>query len=215
MVDLNRHELDHRILFECFRNLPANQIFSTNSTEKTLSLNGPSKDQLIDSLQAQGFQPYQHVKNFSLLLLFFQSSQQQNYIRIINYLSKQVETVELPSNQLSCKRLLAEAKLLSIDSHPPFADVYIDDRMIGEAPLWTSLDEGLYEVQCKLPDDAFPKTTLRMPGTTELLCSRENQSTTNMENRKTSASEKTESWFLYGLIAAISAGGIILPFLIF
>ncbi|MEZ4845704.1 MAG: PEGA domain-containing protein [Bdellovibrionota bacterium] len=114
-------------------------------------------------------------------------------------MNKRVITMSLPPESFSCENVLAAARILVVDSIPPFADVYINERKIGEAPIWTSLDDGTYEVQCQLPDDIFPKKTIQMPGTAKHLCKRENLSMRSLEadhDRNAEAGEKNQQLVL-------------------
>ena len=137
---------------------------------------------------------------------------------MINFLSKQVRTVTIPADQFTCENVLSTARMLVIDSIPPYADVYLNNRKIGEAPVWTSLSDGTYEVQCKLPEDDFPKRSLQVPGTPQYFCKRQNQSMHSIEtdgDRHATREEKSQSVFLYGIAGLFTAAGAILPFLIF
>ena len=94
------------------------------------------------------FETYNNIKNFSMLMMTFRNKEQKNFVRLINFLNKRVVTLSLTPESFSCENVLAAARVVVVDSIPPFADVYINDRKIGEAPVWTSLDDGTDEVQC-------------------------------------------------------------------
>ncbi len=217
MVNLNDNDLKQSLFYSCMQDFPSAILSSEGSTEQELESIGFSKEKLIQTLKAQRFETYGDVKNFSLLLLLFKNNEQQNYVRLVNFLSKQIRTVTLEPDQLTCENVFLAVRLLVIDSHPPFADVYVNDRMIGEAPVWTSLKDGKYDVQCKLPGNIFPRAPLQVPGTVEFLCKRENQTTTGIETEDENPSfgEKTQAVLLYGFLGAISISSILLPFLVF
>ncbi len=218
MVELTSSELDSTAFYNCMKDYPSSGIALDGQTRQDLESVGWQSDNMIASLQTQDFETYSNIKNYSLLLLLFKNKEQKNYVRLINFLSKQVLTLSLTPDQFSCENVLAAARMIVIDSIPPYADVYINERKIGEAPVWTSLEKGTYEVGCKLPDDTFPKKPLQIPGNVKFLCTRENQSMQSIEydnDQNADFSEKSQSWFLYGVIGLLSVGGAVLPFLIF
>lgn len=218
LVELTSHQLDPSKIYDCLKEYPSASITLDGQTKQELESVGWLSDQLIQSLQAQDFQTYHNIKNYSLLLMLFKNKEQKNFIRLINFLSQQVITLSLNPEQFSCENVFNSARLIVVDSIPPYADVLINGRAIGEAPIWTSLRDGTYEVQCQLPDDVFPKSTLQIPGKSKILCKRENQAIQSIEHNNdetADVSEKTNSWFLYGLVGALSVGGAILPFLVF
>ncbi len=218
MVELSSNAFDASIFYDCMKNYPSAGIALDGQTRQELEATGWFSDNMIASLQKQDFETYGNIKNFSLLMMLFKNKEQKNFIRLVNFLSKQVITLSLEPEQFACENVLAAAKLMVIDSVPPYADVYINNRQIGEAPVWTSLNSGTYELQCKLPDDSFPKTTLKVPGNVKYLCKRQNQTMQGIENsndENSDGSEKTQSWFLYGLVGLLSLGSAVLPFLLF
>ena len=218
LVELTSHEFDPSVIYACMKEYPSSGIALDGQTRQELEGAGWFNDNMIASLKNQDFEVYSNIKNYSLLMLLFRNKEQKNFVRLVNFLSQQVITLSLSPDQFSCENLFMSAKILVIDSIPPYADVYVSDRKIGEAPIWTSLNPGTYEVECKLPDDTFPKKILQVPGTSKFLCKRENQSMQSIEHNtdeNADFSEKSNSWFLYGLVGALSVGGAILPFLIF
>jgi hypothetical protein len=218
VVELTSNEFDSTIFYNCMKNYPASGISLDGQTRQNLESVGWQSGNMIASLQKQDFETYNNIKNYSLLLLLFRNKEQKNYIRSINFLSKQVVTLSLPSEQFSCENVLAAAKMIVIDSIPPYADVYINERKIGETPVWTSLDNGTYEVGCKLPNDIFPKQPLQVPGNVKFLCKRENQASQSSEynnDENADFDEKSQSWFLYTIAGLFTLGSLVLPFLIF
>ena len=218
MVELTSHQFNPTLMYECMKNFSASSVTLDGQTREELESVGWYSDNMIASLSQPNFELYSNIKNFSLLMMLFRNKEQKNFVRLVNFLNKRVITMSLPPESFTCENVLAAARVVMIDSIPPFADVYVNERKIGEAPVWTSLDDGTYEVQCQLPDDIFPKKTIQMPGTAKHLCKRENLSMRSMEadhDRNAEAGEKTNSYFLYGLVGALSIGGAILPFLLF
>lgn len=218
VVELSSHDFNIPFFYECMKNLPSNTLVLDGQTRQELESSNWYSDNLIASLKTQDFAAYNNIKNFSVLLLIFKNKEQKSFVRMINFLSKQVRTVALTEDQFSCENVLSNARVLVVESIPPFADVYIDNRKIGEAPVWTSLNDGNYEVQCKLPEDVFPKKTLKVPGPIQYLCKRDNQSVRSIENdsdNNATFSEKSQSVFLYAFLGLVSVGGAVLPFLLF
>ncbi|MCC7459977.1 MAG: PEGA domain-containing protein [Proteobacteria bacterium] len=218
MVELTSHQFNPAAFYDCMKGFPSSTVTLDGQTRQELESLGWHSDNMIASLQSQDFETYNNIQNFSLLMMLFRNKEQKNFVRMVNFLSKRVVTLSLPPESFSCDTLLAAARVLVVDSIPPFADVYVNERVIGESPVWTSLEDGTYEVQCKLPDDIFPKKTIQLPGTVKHLCKRENLSMRSIEaenDMNLEAGEKSNSWFLYGLFGALSVGGAILPFLIF
>jgi hypothetical protein len=218
LVELSSNDFNPSSFYDCMKNYPSAGVALDGQSRKELESEGWYSDNMVASLQKNDFEMYGNIKNFSLVLLLFKNKEQKNFIRLINFLSKQVRTLSVEPEQFTCENVLAAAKMLVIDSIPPYADVYINNRKIGEAPVWTSLSNGNYEVQCKLPDDAFPPKTLTVPETINFLCKRENQTMQGIEtgtDDNADIREKTGSWLIYGLVGALSIGGTLLPFLIF
>lgn len=218
MVELSSHGFDTAAFYDCMKDYPSAWVGMDSQTQRDLEADGWMMDNLVGSLQKQDFETYKNIKNFSLLLLLFKNKEQKNFIRTVNFLSKQVRTLSISSDQFTCENILASAKLIAVDSIPPFADVYINDRKIGEAPIWTSLENGNYDLQCKLPDDAFSKTSLQVPGHVKFLCKRQNQTMLGIEtstDENADADEKAGSWFLYTVAGIFTLGGAVLPFLLF
>lgn len=218
VIDLNVHGLNSSTFFECSKNYPKITLSLDGNTREELSQQGWTKNKWIASLNEESFEQYGEIEKYSLLLLVFKNKSGKNFVRSVNFLSKQVRTREFSEENFTCENVYSEARLQVIDSHPPFADIYLDERLIGEAPLWTSLQDGTYEVLCKLPEDVFPTSTLKVPGVVSHLCKRGNLKNMSMEHSSDSdddAYEKSQGWFLYLLVGAASIGGAILPFLIF
>jgi PEGA domain len=218
LVELTSHEFNPAFFYDCMKSFPGSSVALDGQTRQELESEGWYSDNMIASLQKQDFETYSNIKNFSLLMMMFRNKEQKNFVRLVNFLNKRVITLSMTPESFSCENVLAAARVLVVDSIPPFADVYINDRKIGEAPIWTALDDGTYEVQCKLPDDIFPKKTLQIPGTVKHLCKRENLSMRSIEaehDQNAERGEKSNSYFLYGVFGVLSLGGAVLPFLIF
>lgn len=218
VVELSSHDFNIPFLYECMKGLPANGMLLDGQTRQELQTENWYSDNLIASLQKNDFATYENIKNFSLVMLLFKNKEQKSFVRLINFLSKQVRTVPMSTEQFTCENVLQTARLLLVDSIPPYADVYLNDRKVGEAPIWTSLSDGTYEVQCKLPDDVFPKKTVQIPDTFQHFCKRSNQSMHSIEHDSddnATASEKSQSLFIYAVLGLISAAGAVLPFLLF
>lgn len=217
LLDLSPNDYNEVSFYECIKQYPSIVILSRGSTEKKLLDQGYSKESFVQSLKSQTFEPYENVKNFSVLIFMFKNKEGTNYVRFINFFSKQIRTITMPLQEFSCENIFTTLRLVSIDSHPPLADVYIDDRLIGEAPVWTSLKDGIYDLQCKLPGNVFSRTKIQLPGKIQYLCQRENQSTIGMEEEDENATlgEKSQNWLLYIFVGAASIGAAVLPFLLF
>lgn len=217
LLDLSPNDYSESAFYECAKELQSTVILSRGATEKKLLDQGITKESFIQTIQSQNFDPYSNIHDFSLLIFMFKNKENINYVRLVNFLSKQTRTVMLAVDQFNCENIFTALRMITIDSHPPLADIYIDDRLIGEAPLWTSLKDGMYDLQCKLPGHVFSKTKIEVPGKIQYLCQRENQVTMGMEDEDENSSflEKSQNWFLYIFAGAASIGVAILPFLLF
>jgi hypothetical protein len=217
IIELNETTLNTSGLLECSKNYPGMQVTLNGATREELSQKNWTKNRWVASLAHETFEQYDDITGYGLLLLIFRNKQEKTFVRTVNFLSKQVRTNPFEPETFECEQVYSTAKIQVIDSHPPFADVYIDDQQIGEAPVWMGLPNGTYDLQCKLPSDAFPKTTLKVPGDVFTLCKRGNQmGRGNVNNSdEDDAYEKSQGWFLYLMIGALSVGSAVLPFLLF
>ena len=106
--------------------------------------------------------------------------------------------------------------MVFLDSHPPLADLILDDRPIGEAPLWVWLRDGKYRIQCKLEGERFQPVTLTVPKVASVLCQREDVTgvTDVKTDEKMTAEEKAGSVLIWTAGMAGTLAAILIPILL-
>ena len=101
------------------------------------------------------------------------------------------------------------------DSHPPLADLSVDERPLGEAPLWIWLRDGAYRLGCKLPEQRFKSVSFTVPRASSVLCQREETMAVSdvRTDEKMSGEEKAGSVLVWMSGMAGTLAAIILPIL--
>ena len=208
-VNLNRSGID-----SCSEEFQSIQIQSEPSIVAMLRHEGILPEELLR--WGNEFGRFQVLSQFDLLFLVLRS-EGVTYLRTINYLAKFVTTVILDQTIPACIDLLRANRLVLIESHPPFADVIMDDRVIGEAPLWVWLRDGVYEIRCSLPEQFFKSVQFVVPKDFRMLCQRENRQVKGgmTQEDEVTMDEKVGSVLVYVLAGVTSLAAIILPFLLF
>jgi hypothetical protein len=198
----------------CGRDYSATEVMDEGSFVAFLRNRDLKPSQLLDF--GQEFSKFQQIPGVDLLLLVFQSGEKR-YLRSVNYLGHRISTFLLDVKQPSCEEVLRLERLVLVESHPPLADVSIDGRKIGEAPVWVLLKEGAYQVHCSLPDQVFKPVPFSVPRDTRVLCQRENSAVRNLpgQSDEPTLEEGASSIFLYLLGAAASVAAVLVPILIF
>jgi hypothetical protein len=204
--------LDRSRLEECSREFPSVEILGEDGVHRALRAAGLTPNTLL--AWGEDFESFRQLKGLHLLLLVFPRDN-RTYLRTVNYLGRYVTTVVLDVARPGCEDIFRAQRVVSIESHPPYADIQLDGRGIGESPLWAWLRDGTYEIQCRSPGEKFRPVKLQIPKDVRVQCLRENvkSDTRAAEDEPMTAGEKTGSVlvFLVGAIAAVAA--ILIPLL--
>ncbi len=201
-------------LDQCEQEFPAVEVVGETYVHRILRNAGLNPEEMARF--GDVFEPYKKLRGIHLLLIAFREGG-EHYLRIVNYLGRYVSTVVLDIQNPTCEDILRAQRIVAVESNPPFADIQMNGRKLGESPLWIFLRDGSYEIECKLPGQMFSPIRFKMPGTAHVQCSRENvQSKAQVDEfHKMSGEEKAGSVLIYlvGIAGAIGLG--ILPFLLF
>ena len=208
------HYVDRTALDACPNEYPSVEVLGETFVHRSLRDSGIPADRLYQ--WGDEFAPYENLKGFHLLLLPFRS-QGQTYLRTVNYFGKYVTTVLLDVRTPTCGDILRAQRLFVAESIPPIADVLVDRRPVGEAPVWAWLRDGTYEITCQLPGQTFRPMQLTIPRETRIVCQRENvdSATSAGKDEKMTAEEGAGAVLIYIVGAAAAAAAIILPLLLF
>jgi hypothetical protein len=165
---------------------------------------------------ATPYEEYEKIQGVHLLLLAYKSGN-ADYLKVVNYLGRYVSTVQLDVSRPTCKQLFQAQRIVLIDSNPPYADISLADRKLGEAPLWLWLKDGEYQINCELPEQKFKPKRISVPKDIDVICQREDVALNDnmQEEVKMTGEEKAGSVLIYVVGAIASAAAIILPFLLF
>ncbi|MCB1197408.1 MAG: PEGA domain-containing protein [Deltaproteobacteria bacterium] len=146
------------------------QVINPIKTKEVFHQMGWTEPVLLSFLQDESYKHYKDQDQFHLMLFFFQSKG-VDYLRVVNAFTKTVSTIKMPANQVAkLGQILQAQNLVYIASKPSLADIYINERLLGEAPLWVSLEQGSFDLVCKLPGFSGDKMTLTIPGPLQHTC---------------------------------------------
>ncbi len=205
--------LDLRFWSGCVAAWPSLAVYEEGSFLLALKNQGIEGVDLLS--RGETFKRFEEIKGVTLLLLYFREGENLR-VRTVNYLSRKVTTTTVRPDQHSCRGLFGQQNLVAIESHPPIADVFIDNRQIGEAPVWTHLRPGRYQIGCRLPQNTFRPETITVPNDTKILCQRENQQGMDESLGDVSTGDKLGAALVYLVgIAASVAAAILLPIFVF
>jgi hypothetical protein len=196
----------------CPEEFPALEVRSEASLVAAWRKEGVLPEHLLQ--WGSDFSRFRPIRDLHLLFLVFEEGPKR-YLRAVNFLSRSVSTVVLDVASPRCEELLRKERLVGIDSHPPIADVSVDGRVVGEAPIWISLRKGSYEISCALSGETFKPMEISIPGVVKVLCQRENTDSRSSLERDDdiTSGEKAGSVLVYLLGAAASLAAVILPIL--
>lgn len=203
--------LDRGQFNRCAQDFPALTVYSEPDTVAILREQRIYPEKLLE--WGEDFSLYQRLQGIELFLLTFEENG-VSYLRTVNYLSRSISTVVLDIASPSCIQLLKSQRLLLVQSHPPLADVAINGRNLGEAPIWTQLKDGRYQVSCKLPGEVFRPVSVLIPEDVQVLCQRENTSG-DRQSKEIGTDEAVGSVFIFVVGALVSLAAAVLPFLFF
>ena len=204
---------DRSALKQCGNAFPAVELAEEAELKRILRKQGLEPKDLLR--WGENFESFQTIRDFHLLLITFVENRRV-YLRAINYFGKYVSTVMLDVKRPTCAHILRGQRFMVVDSSPPIADVKVDDRFIGEAPVWTWLKDGQYVVNCALPGQIFNPLSVKIPIDVHVLCRRENISSSSVPNteEKASMEEKAGSVLVYIVGGAAALAAIVLPILL-
>ncbi len=205
--------INRKGLRACGNEFPHVNVLEETEVHRALRNHGFSPEELLSF--GDRFDAYSSFSEFHLLLIPFENKGQA-YLRIVNFLGKYVSTVLLDVRNPKCVDLLRAQRLVVVDSQPPLADVQVDGRAVGEAPVWIWLKDGTYEVKCALPGQIFKPISVVVPKDVMTICQRENTTSKagpGDSDEKMTAEEGAGSVLVYIVGAAATAAAIIIPLL--
>ena len=204
---------DRSGLRKCPNDVPSVELVEEAAVHRQARDLGITPEKMLE--WEERFDAFSPLRGYHLLLLVFRGPG-KTYLRTVNFLGRYVSTVEMDVGSPSCRDILRTQRLVVIDSSPPIADVKIDGRMVGEAPVWTWLKDGNYSVECVLPGEVFSKVSLDVPKTVDVFCQRENvqPSGAGIERDDSTAEEKAGSLLVYIVGAAAAIAAIVVPILV-
>jgi hypothetical protein len=199
---------------KCPEEYSATEVFNEPTMISLLRSKGLEPNQLLQ--WGTRYDAFAQLPEVQLLFLFFRVGDIR-YLRTVNRLGQFATTVILDVSRPNCKDLIRSQKMVLVQSHPPIADVLIDGRKVGEAPIWVHLKDGAYVAACLLPGQTFKPVPFTIPHDSRVLCQRENSAAQNVpgEPDKPTIEEGVSSVFLYLVGSAASIAAIVVPFLIF
>ena len=181
-------ELDTSALASCSDQFPSVEILNEKAVHRSLRDSGLNPERVFEF--GDHFDSYLQIRGFHLLVLAFEADG-KSYLRMVNYIGRYVSTVLLDVKSPTCGDFFRAQRFLVVESHPPLADVFVDERPIGEAPVWTWLRDGTYEVTCKLTGQFYKPIDVKIPSENRVTCYRENMTSEQRakEEEKMSAEE--------------------------
>jgi hypothetical protein len=205
--------LDRTALEACPAQYPQVEVLDEVAVHRALRAAGMTPDALL--ALGDRFAAYGPFRDFQLLLIAFRAGG-RDHLRIVNFPGRYVTTVLLDVPRPTCNQILAGQRLVSLDSIPPLADLKVDERPVGQAPLWLWLRDGDYRVECAEVGHTFKPVPLKVPAQTRLVCQREEMVSAPggaMEPEPMTGEEKAGSVLVTILGIAATAAAVILPIL--
>lgn len=139
----------------------------TVNINATLERTRPSTGTLVVNSSPQGAQVYvdgRFVGN-TPLSIFINPGRTDVEIRLDGYDTYRTSVVINPGQTVTINATLNPQRrtgVLSVNSSPSGADVYIDNQRVGRTPYSAQLNEGTYDVRVSLPGYADYRTTVRV-----------------------------------------------------
>lgn len=204
---------DPRFLLGCADDFPALHVLDESVVHRMLRDQGIPLETFLN--WGENFAEYERLKGLHLLFIFF-SDGGKNYLRSVNYMGRYVTSAVMDVSP-TCGQLLRSQRLFVVDSVPPIADVKLEDRLIGEAPVWTWLRDGKYAFTCELPGQSFKPVAATIPGDLRVVCQRENvqEKSPGVQEDKVSTEEGMGAVLVYIVSGLATLAAIVLPILFF
>jgi hypothetical protein len=206
--------LDRTALEACTRDFSKMEVLDETYVHRAARDGGVSVHELFSL--GDRYAAYSAFREFELLLIAFRSGD-KDYLRIVNNLGGYVSTVVLDIPKPTCKDIFSSQRIVLLDSVPPFADVSVDGRKVGEAPRWVWLKDGTYKQDCTLTEHTFKPVKFSIPTDQRAYCQREattGKSAPDAEE-KMSVEEGAGSVLMYIAGAAGTIAAILIPLLLF
>jgi hypothetical protein len=163
-----RQDVELRLAgYESYRTTVNVNPGQTVNINATLERTRPSTGTLVVNSSPQGAQVYvdgRYVGN-TPLRIGINPGRTDIEVRLDGYETYRTSVVVNPGQTVTINAALNPSRrtgVLSVNSSPSGADVYIDNQRVGRTPYSAQLNEGTYDVRVSLPGYADYRTTVRV-----------------------------------------------------